>query len=145
MDNFNPEDMQNMTPQDYYAFLQKAFLDTCNNARLSEYKFSVADTVILYLLSKLDSCSTPFNETDQKIMDMYSKVTSANSYETAEAHFMGVTDHFSKEVGFDSFDDLVGKIKIAAQNMKEGDSYDDLVKKMLSEYKQNNENNDSSN
>lgn len=143
MDNFNPEDISRMTPQEYIGFVQRSLIDSCNSLKLLEYKMTIADTVIMYLTAKMDQNNVPMTDSDRNILDMYSKVSIANSYEIAEAHFMGVTDSFSKEAGFDSFDDLVGKIKIAASNMKEGDSFDELIRKMLAQHSPENEDNPS--
>jgi hypothetical protein len=135
--DYTPEEIENLEPNDFAQFIRKCLLDYDKQTRLLEYKLRVSDTVILYLLSVLDNAKVDMNETDNKIVDMYAKVSSSESFETAEAHFAGIADEFSKNVGFTDFDELVNKVKNAITNIKEGESIEEVINFVINKHTDN--------
>lgn len=132
MEDYTPEDIQNMDAQTFAEFVRKCLIESENRLRLAEYKLVVADTVIMYLAANLDRSDVEANDVDQRILEMYSKVSVSESFETAEAHFNTTADVFSKRAGFKGFEDMIELVKSGLENMKEGETFDDVVRNVIS-------------
>ena len=99
-------------------------LEAASELSLLKYQLGIAQTIIDFLSVRLVAENINCTNTDERIMEVYSKVMNAKSYEQAEAHFMSLADELSQSLGFMDFDSLkknIGSFPGEMYNNNEGE------------------------